>query len=151
MKDPLTYLGIVACLTVLYFLSPKFKSFINGMFIERPNLSIEELAEIFNGRRKFRLDRDPQKKIPGALKSVQAYDNQVSVIYHMTPLDKGQAETVDIAYAGRAGMIFTMVNDKVTTFERIGGATQRNPELTPRQEGALRRFMIDMRDFFESA
>jgi hypothetical protein len=137
---------VVLCLAVLWFLSPTFRRVVVGA----PDLKIEELPAIFHGQQSFYIERDPAKKMLGADKSTQAYNEKVSIIYHTTGHTRGLTETLDICYPGKFGMIFTVVNGRVTCFERIGGRTRNNPELSPSEQEAIDQFMIGVRKCFSN-
>ena len=152
MGQPYTSIAVIAlCLVALWFLSPLFRRIVFRAVVGQPNLRIEELPDIFNGHESFHIERNPRKKMPGADKSIQASNSKVSIIYHTTKHAEGVTETVDIAYPGKFGMIFTLVNDRMTCLERIGGTTRNNPELAGEEENALTRFMIALRDCFKQA
>ena len=150
MGQSYTPIAIIAfCLVALWFLSPLFRRIVFRSVVEQPNLRIVELPDIFNGNESFHIERNPHKKMPGADKSIQASNSKVSIIYHTTKHAEGVTETVDIAYPGKFGMIFTPINDRMTCLERIGGTARRNPELTSEEENALTRFMVGLRACFK--
>lgn len=152
MSQPYTSIAIIAlCLVALWLLSPLFRRIVFRAVVGQPNLRIVELPDIFKGHESFHIERNPRKKMPGADRSIQASNSKVSIIYHTTKHVQGVTETVDIAYPGKFGMIFTLLNDKMTCLERIGGRTRDNPELTGEEENALARFMIGLRDCFNKA
>ena len=149
MDPSLTYLFLaLACLVALWLLSPTFRALTYRAIIGPPNLRFEELPDIFSGWQSFAVDHNPRKKLSGAERSVQVYHDKVSIIYHTTKYPAGLSETVDIAYRGKAGMIFTLSNGTMTSFERIGGASRKIPELTPEHKDALERFMTRLRSCF---
>ncbi len=134
----------------LWFLSPGFRSVLYNLLVERPNLQIEELPDIFNGNEYLQTEHNPAKRMLEADRSVRVYGGKISIIYHVTAhADGSVAETVDIAYKGKLGMIFILLNDKITCLQRIGGATYNNPALNIEEEAALMRFMIELRNCFK--
>ncbi len=151
MDQSLVYLVIaLLCLVALWLLSPTFRAYTYRAIIGPPNLRFEELPEIFSGWQSFHVDHNPRKKLTGAERSVQVLNDKISIVYHTTNYPTGLSETVDIAYRGKAGMIFTLSNGTMTSFERIGGASRRVPELTAEQKDALERFMRGLRNCFKS-
>jgi hypothetical protein len=142
---------VVLCLVALWVLSPTFRQFVVRLFASQPNLEITELPAIFDGGQSFNIERNPQKKMPGADRSIQAINERVSVIYHTTKHLGGLTETVDISYPGKFGMIFTLINGRMSFFERIGGITRNNPQLSVQERYAVDRFMVSLRECFLKA
>jgi hypothetical protein len=142
---------IALCLVALLFLSPRFRRAVFRVLVGRPNLGIQELPGIFAGDEGFRIEQDPHKKLPGADESIQAFNSTVSIIYHTTAHAGGVVETVDIASRGKAGMILTLRNGKVTCLQRIGGRTSVNPELTITEKSAIARFMFELQKRLKQA
>ena len=142
---------VLSILALLLLGSSWFWKIILRLVFIQPNLTIEELPYIFAGQKLFKINRNPTKMMPGADKSVQVCNDEdgVSIIYHTTKRKDGLIETVDIAYTGKFGMIFTLFSDRVTFFQRIGGSSRSNPELTGEEENALLLFMIPLRKLVE--
>ena len=138
-------LGLVAA----WLMSPGFRQFVIRFIAGKPNLRFEELPGIFDGSRNFTIEQNPAKKMRGAQRSVQARSDDVSIIYHTTQNKDGIAETADIAYRGKFAMILTMVNRDLVTFQRIGGTTIENPQLSAAEENGLHRFMLEVRELFK--
>lgn len=140
--------ALALCVAALWVLSPSFRRGVLRALLGPPPLRIEELPDLLNGDQSFHIDHNPAKKMPGADRSVQMICGKISIIYHVSRHPEGTIETVDISYPGKLGMIFMLVNDKMVSFERIGGAILNNPALTGKQEHALTLFMIDLRECF---
>ncbi|MBP9669562.1 MAG: hypothetical protein KBE09_04720 [Candidatus Pacebacteria bacterium] len=150
MDSSLAYLFLaLACLAALWFLSPTFRAYSYRALIGPPNLRIEELPALMNGMQSFTVEKNPRKKLSSADRSIQAYNGQVSIIYHTKQGSSALLETVDIAHHGKAGMIFTLKNGKMVHFDRIGGMACDNPELSPCEKAALEQFMNGVRNCFE--
>lgn len=150
MNPDFIYLAVsFAALVALWLLSPTFRAYSYRALIGPPNLRIEELPEIFNGRHSFRIEKNPSWKTSSTDLTMLAQDDQVSIIYETKQGSSVLLETVNIAYRGKAGMVFTLKNGKMVYFDRIGGMARDNPELSPAERVALSRFMQGVRNCFE--
>ncbi len=150
MDQSLVYLVLaLLCLVALWFLSPTFRAYTFRAIIGPPNLRIDELPSIFNGMHSFRIEKNPSWKTPSTDLTVLAQDDQVSIIYQTKQGSSVLLETVNIAYRGKAGMVFSLKNGRMVHFDRIGGMARDNPELSLKERAALEQFMKGVRNCFE--
>jgi hypothetical protein len=148
-RDYVLYIIIAFCLIALWLLSPTLRRFIYRIVVGPPNLRIDELPGIMSGYQSFTIERNPQKKMPGAQHSVQAYSDKVSIIYYTTY--RGSvlvAETVDISCPDKAGLILTFTHGRLAVLQRIGGREIRLPLLTPDEQRSLDEFMAAVGNCF---
>ena len=136
---------IVLCLIALCLASQKFRRGLTRLILVMPNLRIEELPDIFSGDQTFHIEHNPPIVMPGADINVQVRSEKVSIIYHASRRKPQLTETVNISYPGKFGMIMTLRDGKMRVFERIGGLTRNEPDLSRTEEVAVTRFMKDLR------
>jgi len=149
MSDESIWLLVVlGCLVALWFLSEAFRSLVSRILGGRPALLIEELPSLVRRPHNFAILQNPKKRITGA-RSRQAVNDTVSIIYHVSRKGDEDIETIDIARVGRIGMIFTLVDGRMVSFERIGSPPLRNPRLTVNELTALNIFMAELHHIFK--
>lgn len=129
---------------VLWKLSPTLRHVVKGAVSKPPNLVVSELPSLFDTGL-FNINHNPRKTLVGADRSMQIYNDDISIIYYSFEKKHGFTEVVDIACLGKCGMIFTLVNGKMTRLERVDGTCLVDPKLSHEETKALLSFMKDLR------